>query len=318
MSTARRETLAVAALLAALVAWSFAQRRELLTATPGPIGVDGYFYPIELRGLLAHGALPDPASPATFWLFAPLAALTDPVTGAKLGAAIGGAAIAIPAYGIGRRLGGGRGAGLVAAAIATTSAGSRYLTIEFVKNGVGLTAALVGLWLVLWACEQPTRARLATAAVGVALAALVHKMALVLVVVLGAPAVIAELRQRAAVTRRTWLALGAVAGAAVIAVVVLGVVAPQRFVSAADVALVGKLVVTHATWSAPMLDVPHLTLTGGYEALLGGLVALVALAGLVERRLPAWLSARRYRDRACRDFRRPRAPRPTRSSRSRG
>ncbi len=80
---------------------------------------------------------------------APLAALTDPITGAKLGAALYGALIAVPAYGVGARLGRGRGAGLVAAAVAAQSAGSAYLTIEFVKNGIGLLAALAALWLLL-------------------------------------------------------------------------------------------------------------------------------------------------------------------------
>src|SRR5215470_14167643 len=155
---------AVAAALLALVAWSSWQRWQMLTASPFPLGVDGYFYPIELRALLERGELAYPASPLTFYLLAPFAAATDPITGAKLGAALWGAAIAIPAYGVGARLGGGRGAGLVAAAIATTSVGSAYLTIEFVKNGIGLTVALTALWLALGATERPSRIR-ATAAI---------------------------------------------------------------------------------------------------------------------------------------------------------
>src|SRR4051812_2662158 len=152
---------AVAAALLALVAWSFWQRWRLLTASPFPLGVDGYYYPVQLRSLLARGEFAYPASPLTFYLLAPLAAATDPITGAKLGAALWGAAIAIPAYGVGARLGGGRGAGLLAAAIATTSVGSAYLTVEFVKNGIGLTVALGALWLVLAAADRPTPPRLA-------------------------------------------------------------------------------------------------------------------------------------------------------------
>jgi len=140
---------AIAAALVALVAWSFRQRWAMLAATPFPTGIDGYFYPIQLRSLLEHGALQYPASPLTFWFMAPFAAATDPITGAKLGAAIGGALIALPAYGVGARLGGHRGAGLVAASYATLSTGSAYLSIEFVKNGLGLTVALAALWLVL-------------------------------------------------------------------------------------------------------------------------------------------------------------------------
>src|SRR4051812_173269 len=121
-------SVAVIGALTALVAWSCWQRWQVLAASPFPLGVDGYYYPIQLRALLDHGSLQYPSSPLAFYLLAPFAALTDPITGSKLGAALIGAAIAWPAYGLGARLGAGRGAGLVAAALATTSVGSTYLT----------------------------------------------------------------------------------------------------------------------------------------------------------------------------------------------
>ncbi|MCA9674819.1 MAG: hypothetical protein KC464_07260, partial [Myxococcales bacterium] len=124
---------AIAALLVTLVAWSAWNRWTFLTSSPYPMGIDGYFYPLQLRSLLDHGTLRYPSSPLGFWLMAPLAALTDPMTGAKLGAALFGALVALPTYAVGRRLGGSRPAGLLAAALATPSAGSFYLTIEFVK-----------------------------------------------------------------------------------------------------------------------------------------------------------------------------------------
>src|SRR5882672_6586983 len=179
---------AVAGALLALVAWSFWQRRRLLTASPFPLGVDGYFYPIELRALLSRGELAYPASPLAFYLMAPLAAATDPITGAKLGAALFGALIASPAYGVGARLGDGRGPGLLAAVLATTSVGSAYLTIEFVKNGIGLTVALTALWLALVAAERPTRSRIAAAIAGLVAAWAAHKMAAALVAVVAVPA----------------------------------------------------------------------------------------------------------------------------------
>jgi hypothetical protein len=83
--------LGVALALAALVVWSFIQRWNVLSASPFPIGVDGYFYPVQLRSLLETGELQYPASPLAFWLLAPFAAATDPMTGAKLGAAVLGA-----------------------------------------------------------------------------------------------------------------------------------------------------------------------------------------------------------------------------------
>src|SRR3954464_2524673 len=133
----RLATVGIAAALAALVAWSAWSRWMTLTESPFPVGIDGYFYPIQLRSLLDHGGLAYPASPLAFWLMWPLAAATDPIVGAKLGASIYIALIALPAYGIAARLSHSRGAGLVAAALATTSAGSAFLTVEFVKNGIG-------------------------------------------------------------------------------------------------------------------------------------------------------------------------------------
>ena len=230
MTEARRELPAwapaagVAAALAALVAWSFAERWALLTASPFPVGVDGYYYPIQLRALLETGGLHYPAAPLGFWLMAPLAALTDPITGAKLGAALFGALIALPAYGVGARLGGGRGAGLIAAALATVSAGSRYLSLEFVKNGIGLTVALTAVWLVLRALERPDRGRIGGAALGLAAALATHKLAAGVALVLAAPAIAAELA-----ARRAWRGR-VVAGAAVAAaaVVVVGPALPHR------------------------------------------------------------------------------------------
>jgi hypothetical protein len=68
----------------------------VLAASPFPLGVDGYFYPIQLRSLLAGHGLAYPDFPLTFWLMAPFAALTDPIVGAKLAAAIYGALMAVP------------------------------------------------------------------------------------------------------------------------------------------------------------------------------------------------------------------------------
>lgn len=268
----RAKTLAVAAALAALVAWSFTVRYGILTETPFPVGIDGYFYPIQLRSLLDHGALAYPASPLGFWLMAPLAALTDPMTGAKLGAALFGALIALPTYAIGARLGKSRGAGLVAAALATTSAGSMFLTIEFVKNGIGLTVGLTALWLVLRALERRTRPRIALAVAGVVAAFLAHKMAAGLVLAIAIPAAIAEAAQAGALHgRRLFYALGGLAALAVIALV-LGLAFPERFLSPGDAAL------AHALWSAAHWDLPALatrgtTLAMGSEAAIGAVLA---------------------------------------------
>ena len=60
-----------------LAAWATAVRFDALMASPFPYGVDGYFYPVQLRAFLASGELYYPSSPLTSWLMAPLAAIID-------------------------------------------------------------------------------------------------------------------------------------------------------------------------------------------------------------------------------------------------
>lgn len=270
--------------LAALVAWSFWQRWTMLSASPFPVGVDGYFYPIQLRALLAHGALAYPASPLAFYLLAPFAALSDPITGAKLGAAVYGAVVAVPAYGVGARLGGGRGAGLVTAALATTSVGSAYLTAEFIKNSVGLTVGLAALWLALAAADRPTRRRITAALIGLAAAWATHKMAAVLVVAVAIPAGIAGATAHGRLRgRRLIYAVGGIV-AAVLAVLAIGAVFPHRFVSPGDARLLRGLFSTPAHWGDPALVTASGELVVGRDALLGLLASLTATAAVLAAR----------------------------------
>ncbi len=273
----------VAAGVVAIVAAACWQHWHVLGASPFPIGIDGYFYPIEVRSILEHGTLRYPASPLAFYWMAPFAAATDPIVGAKLGAALGCALIAVPAYGVGARLGGGsRGAGLIAAAIAALSAGSGFLAIEFVKQGIGLAVALAALWVVLVAVERPTARWITGAIAALALALATHKLAGALVVVVAAPVVLVRVRHRLRGRRLIYAVLAA--GGLGLALVVLGLVAPQRFVAPHDLALLGDLAAGTARWSAPALVMPDRTLAFGHEALAGGCVALVAMAALVATR----------------------------------
>jgi hypothetical protein len=274
---------AVAAAVVALAAWSAWQRWQLLAVSPFPLGVDGYFYPIQLRSLLERGQLAYPASPLAFYLMAPFAALTDPISGAKLAAAILGAAIAGPAYAVGAHLGGSRGAGLVAAVLATTSVGSSYLTIEFVKNGIGLTVALTALWLALRATDRPTRLRIAAAIAGLLAAYATHKMAAAIVLVVAVPAALASAAARGALRgRRLLIAIGAVTGAVIVALS-LGALFPQRFLSTDDTRLLRDLVSSTPHWTAPALVFSSGELALGRDALLGIVLALSAAVALVLR-----------------------------------
>jgi hypothetical protein len=272
----RATSAAIAVALVALVAWSCWQRWALVAASPFPLGVDGYFYPIQLRALLEHGTLAYPASPLAFYLLAPFAAATDPIVGAKLGAAVLGAAIAFPAYGVGARLGGGRGAGLVAAVLATTSTGSAYLTVEFVKNGVGLTVALAALWLALRATERPTRARIAAALAGLVAAYATHKMAAAIVGLVAIPAALAALTDRGVLRGRRliYAILGTIA--VVAGVLVVSALVPRRLLSIEDAGLLRGLVTATPRWSAPALVRPGRDLVLGHDAVIGLGLALAA------------------------------------------
>jgi len=263
--------------LALLVVWSFAERWAMLTQSPFPVGIDGYFYPIQLRALLEDHALAYPASPLAFWLMAPFAAATDPVTGAKLGAAVFGALGALPAYAVGARLGKSRGAGLIAAALVATSAGSAFLTFEFVKNGIGMTIAVTALWLVLRALETRSTARIVAAIASVIAAFLAHKMAAGIVVAVAVPAVIADSAGRGILRGRRLIYLLVVLGAVGAALLALGARYPERFLSPQQLALVHSAWTTEGDLSAPALRSGNFVLTMGHEAAIGGLLAWLAV-----------------------------------------
>jgi hypothetical protein len=143
--------------LAALAAWAFWDRWQFLNGTAYPTGVDGFWYAVQLRSILDGEGLYYPAAPLSLWLMTPLAAASDPVTGAKLGAALAAAALPLTTYPLGRRIGGERAAGLFAAILVATSAGSFYLATEFVKNAVALPIGMGALTTLGWALERPSR-----------------------------------------------------------------------------------------------------------------------------------------------------------------
>lgn len=272
--------LAIAVGLAALTTYSAWQRWTALSVSPFPLGVDGYFYPVQVRALLEQGTLQYPAAPLTFWFMWPFAAMTDPMTGAKLGAAFGPASIALPAYFAGKRLARSRGGGVIAAVLASMTASSQYLSTEFVKQGFGLTAALTALWLLLRMLERPTQARVAAFAAGLVATVLAHKLAAAIVIAFALPAIVEDARGRGNLRGRRLLYLLITCVVGLIVVLVLGLVAPQRFVSAADLA---KLRLASAEWSLPALALPRHRLVFGHEAALGAAAAVLAIVTLVIR-----------------------------------
>jgi hypothetical protein len=189
---ARTEPSALAVAVALFVAAAFV-RLHALRASPYPTGIDGYWYLLQARSLLEHGRLYSPSLPLVPWLMAGLSSVMAPILALKVIAALGTALLVIPAYAVGRRIAGAAGPALLGAALVATSAQSFYLGTEFVKQGVGLSLAMVFLASLLAWLDEPRRARGALTALLLLLCALAHKTALVLALVFAAPPLAARL-----------------------------------------------------------------------------------------------------------------------------
>ena len=259
--------------LAGIAAWVLWDRWRFLSATPFPLGIDGYWYPVELRSLLSTGHLYYASEPLSLWLMAPLAALAGPVTGAKLGAALAAAALPVAVYPVARRISGQRAVALVAAALAASSAGSFYLATEFVKTEFGLPLALAFLAALAWTLEGEGRARRrwrsrrAGAAAALLLAtALTHELALALALVGAAPVLAVHVGRRRAGRRRAWMLAAAAAPVLVLALLV----AVNRGVTA-------HLFAGRADWSLPALRLGPRVLWFRHEPAWGGLLGVAAL-----------------------------------------
>jgi len=261
--------------VATMVVWATWARASQLCADPYPVGVDGYYYVVQVRSLLATGQLNYPAAPLAFFWLAPWAALFGPVAGVKLGAAAGTALAAAPAYALGRRLSGARGAGLVSAALVATSASSQFLAAEFLKQGLGLTLALVALATLAAAIEHPTRTRLTLAGLAFVATFLTHKSSFAVVVLVGAPAAWLALSARAPRWARRALWAGA---GLVVLVALLGTLMPGRFPGPQDLRVVGEAFTTRAEWLLPALALPRYQVVFGHDALVALALALAALA----------------------------------------
>ena len=164
--------------VAAIVTIAFVARWRYVDSSPNPLGIDGFYYPIQLQSLLHDHRLYYPASPMVFWLMLPGAWALGPIAGAKLGGTLGTALAAAPVYAIVRRATGQRAAGVAGAALVATAAGSFYLAVEFMKQGVGLTLALAFVATLGAALDAPAgrgrRARIALAAALFAATVLAH------------------------------------------------------------------------------------------------------------------------------------------------
>jgi hypothetical protein len=266
--------LAVSALVA-LAAWT---RAAHLLADPYPLGVDGHYYAVQVRALLEQGRLNYPAAPLTFWLLAPLGHWLGPIDGVKWGAALGTALAAWPAYHLAARVSHDRAApqlwprlmGLAGAMIVATSASSIFLSVEFIKQGLGLSFALAQLAALAAWLEHPTRPRLALT-LGLALAALlVHKSSLGLIALVGGVALVAAGK----LDRRRAL-LGALV---VLVLLAASALFPARLPGMRDLPLLGTAFSTRPSFALVALDRGAAApLVFAHEALIAALAAPLAI-----------------------------------------
>ena len=267
-----------AAAVLAIVVWGTVERYTFLAGSPYPFGVDGYWYAIQLDSLLEGGGLYYPSAPLALWWMAPFAYFTDPIVGAKLAAAIGTSLVAVPLYAIGTRLSGSRGGGLVAAALAVTSSQSFYLSTEFVKSGIGLTVAGVFIWQLARALEQPSRTRIAVAALALVATWATHKLAFGLAVVSAIPMLLMLARDRgAALWPPPPRAIAGVLGVLVL-LAIGGVLAPERFLGGTDLALLPQLFSSTPQWSLPTLGAHGRELHFSRDVPIAGALGLMVVA----------------------------------------
>ncbi len=265
-------------LVALLIGWSGWMRWRLLSSSPFPLGVDGYFYPVQLRSILTTGRLYYPSAPLALYALAPLAAATDPIIGAKLGSALAGALLAVPMYVLGHRIGANRAAGVLAAALATTSTMSMYLSVEFVKNLLGLVLVASYLATLGWALQTPSMRRAAITLVVLFAAMATHPTAAALVLVTSMPPLIVAWRRGLWSPPRRWLGL---LGAFLAAWLVLALATPTLIPAAPPLRLLGSLVGQRWDFTIPVLHGPGQALRLGHEALLAAVVSLLALLTLL-------------------------------------
>jgi len=257
-----------AAVLGAIAATA---RHRILAAYTEPVGVDGYWYAVQLRSLLASGQPAEPTLPVALWFLAPFAAAMGPVSGIKLGAAIGVSLHVLTGFALGRVLARSTAAGMVAAAVVATSPSSIYLTTEFVKQGIALAALAGFLAALAWAAHRPGRGRIALAAASGVVAALAHKLAFAVALAAVAAVAIDRLRRSGSGSRWTRIALVAVAGAGAL------------FLAATRDRWIGA-VGADPDLSLPALRFPSgVALRFGHEVAAGAVVALAVIALHIQR-----------------------------------
>jgi hypothetical protein len=248
-------------------------RLHFLCASPFAVGVDGYYYAVQVRALVETGQLYYPHPSLALYAIAPLAALVGPIAAVKVTAALAGAGLVVVAFAIGRRVGRGPLPGMLCAAWVATSPGAFYLSAEFVETELGLLVAGLAILAVLRALERGSTARTLVALTASLATITTHVLAGVMLCALIVPALLHARR----------ISMLALAGVPVVLFCTALVL-----VRTDALALVVNAWTLEPSWTLPALATPRTARWFGAEPLQAVAIALAASAVLLR---PQWRGA---------------------------
>ena len=254
---------------------SVAVRLQFLCGSPFAVGVDGYYYAVQVRALVETGQLYYPHPSLALYAIAPLAVLAGPVAAVKITASLAGGGLVVVAFATGRRLGGGALPGALCAAWVATSPGAFYLSAEFVETELGLLWVGIAILAVLRALERGSAARILLAVAAGLCTIATHPLAGAILCALTLPAL------SGIAVRRPRISTLALVGVLVVLLSTAWVLACHD-----GVALVRDAWTPEARWGLPALSTPRTTRWFGGEPLQAVAVALGASVVLLRSSTP--------------------------------
>ena len=146
---------------------------SLLTRYPIMYGIDGPYYLIQLKHLISEGALKYPDPPLTYYMLLPFyASMPDPNLGIKIGVAFYAALTSIVLYMTFTRVSGSVAAGLTASFLYIVSPFTLRLSMDFIKNFIGIL--FIALFLYSALCVRDRKFAVTLSAFSTIAAALSH------------------------------------------------------------------------------------------------------------------------------------------------
>ena len=152
---------------------SLAIVRLLLSRFPIMYGIDGPYYLIQMKHLLADGFIKYPDPPLTYYLLIPFyAASPDPNLGIKIGVAFYAAVTSLILYLVFYKVSRSVASGLLASLLYITSPFTLRLSMDFIKNFIGIL--FIALFLYSALCVKRRRLSITLSILATLLSSLSH------------------------------------------------------------------------------------------------------------------------------------------------